>query len=55
MKIETTLGTVILVGLGTFFVGAQVGYYKTKAKEKQKVDVEELKEFLKDMAGTKES
>ena len=32
MKIETTLGAVVLVGGVAFVVGAQYGYYKTKER-----------------------
>lgn len=32
MKIETTLGAIVLVGGVAFLVGAQYGYYKTKER-----------------------
>ncbi len=32
MKIETTIGTIIIVGGVAFLVGAQYGYYKTRQR-----------------------
>lgn len=34
MKIETTIGTVISVGVALFLVGAQYGYLKTEERFK---------------------
>jgi hypothetical protein len=36
MKVETTLGTIMLLTGVTFLIGSQYGYYKTKEREYKK-------------------
>ena len=48
MEVRTPIGVIVIVGLVSYLIGCQRGYFRTKEKE-DKITLDDLKSLLENM------